>query len=342
MSGGDSEVTPLETAQQQHGGDGAAAEISASPQEPEPARELSGAVIEEDRPHLVIDSVGDSRIGTESRSRRFINNSNQNLEYFENPLLKDVVGKPHATIINEDGEVQRVSHMIPFDIGGGEEDQQDDKEEDGNMSFRHTLQDTAHRVSRRIVYAEQNVRKAVAAGAKPYMNSKRQVVFLLLSTMIGQGLFNIPEVFSVAGILGAVFSLAVCMSFVWLSLVMLVECGASQSILDYGDLLKKGFPVHGEAIADIVILLDVVGGLLSYTIFIGGTLSEVVQNWGCNGGACDVYFITCFSMFLAVFPITLLRSFGELSRFSLLSVASLVSLVCLVLFVGPFVGDSRV
>lgn len=170
------------------------------------------------------------------------------------------------------------------------------------------------------------------------MRGKRSI-FLMLNAILGSGILNLPEVFAVSGVLGGILSLFLCAVFCWLGLVLIVECGVEFKTLDYGGVLKLGFPQHGERISDIVMVMDAVGSVISNMIFIGGSLAVVFRSWGCDVEACNVYFMTCFSVFAIAFPISLLRSYGNLYYVSILSMFSVTCIVCLVLFIGPLEGN---
>jgi amino acid permease len=174
---------------------------------------------------------------------------------------------------------------------------------------------------------------------EPHENSLRLIIFLMLNTMIGSGILNQPEVFQKSGICGALMSFAVCTVFIWLGLVLLIESGEAIKTLDYSELAKAAFGRTGEIIVDALIIMNNFGALLSYIVIVGGTLAELLDSWGCYTEACNVYYMTCFTVFTIVLPVCMLRFYGHLTYISIFSISSIASVLVLVLIGGPIVGD---
>ena len=171
---------------------------------------------------------------------------------------------------------------------------------------------------------------------KPRNNSEFITVFLILNTMIGSGIMNQPQVFMLAGIVGALLILLVSSFFTWMGLVALIDCGIRHGIDDYSTLAHKAFGVVGEKIMDILIIINNFGSLLSYVTIISGTGSSLIQRWGCyNHPYCGENLLTIFLILGIVLPLCLLYYYGHLGIVSVLSIGAIWCVLIFVLFGGP-------
>lgn len=174
-------------------------------------------------------------------------------------------------------------------------------------------------------------------------NSEYMTCFLLLNSMIGSGILNQPQVFDLSGLAAAILMFTISAYFIWLGLNVLVECGISRGKLDYSELAIRGFGLSGERTVDISIIVANFGALMSYLDVIGGTASQLLMSWssGCHdndSGPCGPYLMTSLIIIVFVFPICLLKYFGHLAIFSVISMAAIGSILMLVIIAGPIVG----
>lgn len=100
-------------------------------------------------------------------------------------------------------------------------------------------------------------------------NSELMTSFLMLNAMIGSGILNQPQVFQASGIGAALILFTVAAGFIWLSLVVLIECGIARGKFDYSELSKAIFGDMGETLVDVAIVLGNFGALISYLDVIG-------------------------------------------------------------------------
>lgn len=143
------------------------------------------------------------------------------------------------------------------------------------------------------------------------------VVSLLLSTILGPGVLNQPEVFQLSGLGGAFLSMFTCAAFMWLSLQLLIDCGTRFKKMDYSELAKEAFGIRGEIAVDVLIVLNNLGGILSYLVMFGGTLTELADAWGCSAHGCNVNLMTLVATIAIVIPLSLMRYFGNLNHQSI-------------------------
>ena len=100
-------------------------------------------------------------------------------------------------------------------------------------------------------------------------NSEIMTTFLMLNAMIGSGILNQPQVFQISGIGGALILFTIAAYFIWLSLIVLIECGISRGMYDYSELAKHLLGGRGETLVDVAIVLGNFGALISYLDVIG-------------------------------------------------------------------------
>ena len=70
-------------------------------------------------------------------------------------------------------------------------------------------------------------------------NGFGKTVFLIVNTMIGAGILNMPQVFAKSGLLLGLGMFAVTAWATWAGLVLLVRVGMETGIMDYGALSEK-------------------------------------------------------------------------------------------------------
>lgn len=204
-----------------------------------------------------------------------------------------------------------------------------------SKSFAQQIFDSEGHIANRV----RSYSHAVTSTEQPTGNSKAHVIFLLVDTMIGSGVLNQPQVFAESGVVGALISLSLCGFFVWVGLVLLVECGNACGKFDYSDLAVHTFGFIGEEIVDGLIVLNNFGAVMSYMVIIGGTLSDLFMSWGCTEGGCSVYLTTSLAIVLFSLPVCMMRFFGNMSSISLFAVFVIVLTLFVLVISGPIVGS---
>lgn len=188
-------------------------------------------------------------------------------------------------------------------------------------------------------------------------NSRVYTVFLLLNSMIGSGVFNIPHVFARAGIVSAYCMLTAAGLLVYFGLTLLVQAAEAaaeaeraksiaqqqqQAIApdkegdDYSRLAERifgrGFGPAAAISVDASIVVIGLGSLLSYLAAITGTISLLLKSWGsaANPLGLTAVLVACF-----VFPLCLQRFYGHFAAISVISIVSVSGVLLLVLVGGP-------
>ena len=160
-------------------------------------------------------------------------------------------------------------------------------------------------------------------GKAPTNNSRMITVCLLLSTMLGSGILNQPQVFHEAGY------------FVWLGGVITIECGLITKITTYQLLVEYVLGVNGKITLDVFIVLGYIGAITSYLTVIGGTASSLLLSWGVNYAIGNVYVVTILLTTSCVLPLCLHRYYGHLGNVSYISTSFVVIIILFVVIAGP-------
>ena len=183
-------------------------------------------------------------------------------------------------------------------------------------------------------------------------NSPTLTIFLLVNTMIGAGILNMPQVFKEAGIFMGLCGFVVTAFATWLGLNLLIMLGERMGVMDYGAIARKNFGQRGVQFVDWCIVIHGFGAMLSYLITIGEVGASVYQALdGHNTAAEDLedpepsmalyrtIATVCTAFF--VLPLCLIREYGHLAWISVLSIASIGGVMVLVIAHGPAVGREQ-
>ena len=168
-------------------------------------------------------------------------------------------------------------------------------------------------------------------------NSAALTIFLLVNTMIGSGVLNQPFVFKDAGFIGAFVGFILAAYCTWLSLRIITDVGIQVNILELSGLAREAFDIAGLRVNDMSIVIGSFGALLGYILIIGGTMSDLLNSWGCSDSNyfCDIYGTTLVFVTMFVLPLCLMRQFGHLAYVSIFSVATIILVLGLVTIGGP-------
>lgn len=94
-------------------------------------------------------------------------------------------------------------------------------------------------------------------------------------------------------------------------MVVIIEVGVANNLLNYSELAKKAFGPPGEKALDFFIVMYTFGALMSYITIVGGTTSELFLSWGCKADFCTVLSTTSFFVFVFDLPLCLVRFYGH-------------------------------
>ncbi len=169
-------------------------------------------------------------------------------------------------------------------------------------------------------------------------NSSSQLFFLLVNTMIGSGILNMPEVMSQAGFLGGVIMLTVVAMVTWYAVSCVVNATVILGETSYQNAMRRSFGAIGEKVFLASILILNLGALMSYITILGGTASQLFLSWDCEDDFCEVNGTTSFLVMCFVVPVCLYRHYGHLSLISTFSFVAIGLCVLFVVIAGPILG----
>ena len=162
----------------------------------------------------------------------------------------------------------------------------------------------------------------------------------ILNTMLGSGILAFP--YTLARVGWVTFS-SYAMFFgcvVYAGSVMLIKAGRKRHIMNFSDLTKDLLGSSVAKVLQVCIVLSNAGSLLSYLNVIGSLGSSALKRWT---GHADIGISTypgfMVMMAVLVLPLNLLRSYGDLTYVSLLSLTLVSAIVLFVLAEGSAEGD---
>jgi amino acid permease len=168
--------------------------------------------------------------------------------------------------------------------------------------------------------------------------------------MIGSGILNQPYVFKKAGILSATFLYLVIFPMIWFGPQLMILMYERYPLHSYGKIAEKAFGKVGYWLMELAIIANTFGANLTYLILIGTLGSDLINVW-VKGYSDDelgddyqykdqeIWFMVIVTV-TCIFPICLIREYGNLSYVSYYSVLAITMVVCLVLFYSPSESSS--
>lgn len=167
-------------------------------------------------------------------------------------------------------------------------------------------------------------------------NSELSTVFLLLNYMIGSGIVVQAFVFREAGIIVTCFEYAAVAVMNYAGVHLIVRCAEEVQVFDFSETTTAILGPRGAVAVDVSIVIAGAGSLLSYVLIIGTLFQQVVGS--CDGGYCNIGFLTVVCIYTLTAPLCLMRNFGHLAIASYFSIAVISATIMLVLVGGPQLG----
>jgi amino acid permease len=112
---------------------------------------------------------------------------------------------------------------------------------------------------------------------------------------------------------------------VFLKNFLLSGGGEEVGVFEFSELSGHILGQRGANTVDFAIAFSSAGALLSYFLIIGTVLVDVTAH--CQGGYCDVVFLTIMPVACFTLPLCLFRNFGHLAMASYISI-TVISLFC--------------
>ncbi|CAM9199251.1 unnamed protein product [Choristocarpus tenellus] len=191
-------------------------------------------------------------------------------------------------------------------------------------------------------------------------NSRYITTILMINYMIGSGILNQAQVFSLSGVAAASCLYVVAALAIWLGLVVLIEavgrCSSAGGVgvpdeLGFSELAMVTMGEKGSKAIDASIILMNFGDCCSYVLVVGSLLTSLLDDWtGGTGGAwTSFYLVTSAVVIFLVLPLCLIRHFSNLRRVKMtrdfpvatFSLGAIMSVVLLVVIGGPIYSRSE-
>ncbi|CAN0385322.1 unnamed protein product [Discosporangium mesarthrocarpum] len=201
-------------------------------------------------------------------------------------------------------------------------------------------------------WARSTLVGAFGPGSQRRDNGRCITTILMINYMIGSGILNQPQVFSLSGI-GAASALYLISGFaVWLGLVVLIEAAERASVIDmsnkpedwgFAELAESTLGPSGSLAVDWSIVLTNFGDVCSYVVVIGSLTSSLLTEWTGGAGGAWTSFSTMATLMVVVFvlPSCLVRHFSHLRWIAGVSLAAVLLVAALVIVGGPIYAHSE-
>jgi len=162
-----------------------------------------------------------------------------------------------------------------------------------------------------------------------------------LNSMLGSGILAFPYLLSEVGWVMFVIEILFFALVVFISSAMLIEVGQRKGLLNYSAVTENVFGPQVAKLLKLSIVVAYTGSLMSFLNVIGSLGYPVIIQWGYSGSIFASY--SGFMLFAAalIAPLTLFRSYGELTPISLVSLALITYLVFFVLGEGLWLNNGQ-
>jgi amino acid permease len=156
-----------------------------------------------------------------------------------------------------------------------------------------------------------NIKPSIIVEGVPE-NTPSQVMFLVLNSIIGTGLFSQSYVFSVAGIWSTIVLYIVCGIALVCSSNLLIKCCNYLSIYDFGIIVQETLGDDMKFVFLCALVLNSFYNVITLLVILGDSLSDVIiyiinmSDW-----YTTAYFLLPFSVLFAIFPLSLPKYFGD-------------------------------
>lgn len=160
-----------------------------------------------------------------------------------------------------------------------------------------------------------------------------------LNSMLGSGILAIPYTLSKVGWVLFTLEILFFATVVFASSAMLLEVGQRKGLLNFSAVTEHVFGARVASVLKFSIVASTNGALMSYLNVIGSLGASVVQHWGFSGSFLASYSGFMLSMAAVITPLTLFRSYGEITPISLMSLFFIVIIVIFVLGEGLWLNS---
>jgi len=162
-----------------------------------------------------------------------------------------------------------------------------------------------------------------------------------LNSMLGSGILAFPYVLSEVGWVTFTLEILFFATVQFASSAMLIEVGRRLGLFNFSKVTEHIFGPLAANVLKLAIVAAMSGALMSYLNVIGSLGHAVVTQWGYGGSFLGSYSGFMLLVVALVTPLTLFRSYGELTPISLLSLTFIIVLVFFALGEGLWLNGGE-
>lgn len=152
----------------------------------------------------------------------------------------------------------------------------------------------------------------------------------LSNAMLGSGVLAFPKALARVGVVMFACAIVLFPGAVFFTSVMLIDSGKRRDIMDLSALTHDTLGPRTAIWLRRSIIMSSMGAMFSYLNVIGSLGSEVLRAWGFSGP--ESTYAGCMILWaIAIIPLIMFRSFGELAP---VAIGSLVMIIFVLAFVG--------
>jgi hypothetical protein len=150
---------------------------------------------------------------------------------------------------------------------------------------------------------ESNSASSGEHGREVQRSSISGASFNLLNNIVGAGIIGIPFAIQQCGLVIGVLCLTFVAFLIYQSVVMLIEVGMKEQVLDFEQLGMKLFGNRGYYIVLVAMLAFSLGGALSYLVILGDAMPLVFETMAPGSLLANRHFVLLLFSTVIILPI---------------------------------------
>lgn len=167
--------------------------------------------------------------------------------------------------------------------------------------------------------------------------------FNFINSIVGAGIIGIPYAMKQCGLLTGILMLTFIALLVDKSVLMLIECGIKNSILDLEDLTEHLLGKSGYYAALFFMFLFSYGAQIAYLVVLGDTVPLVIETMFSSSSSVlmDRTSVMVISSVAVILPLCFFKNYGSLAWTSLLSIILDFTLILIVMIAAPITASEH-
>ena len=156
----------------------------------------------------------------------------------------------------------------------------------------------------------------------------------IMNSMLGSGILTFPYTLAKDGWVTFVTYITLFGAVVFATSVMMIKAGKARNKLNFSELAEDVLGHQMSQLLKVAIILSNMGALMSYLNVIGALGDKIVSKWTDEDIWVSTYSGFMIMASILIMPLIFLRSYGELTYISLVSLAFIVCITFFVLGEG--------